>query len=856
MKFILISIYSLLVGIGVARGSQLSNDTSQLAVSWQPLENNYLGKEQALSALEIKNNGTKPIPKDGWKLYFNFVRIITPKSTNDKLAITHINGDLFCISPTRSFEGLAPGAHIRYEMISNSWLVNSSDAPQGFYLVWDADNTIQPLGNVAVLAPADEKKFFRVGGDKETSPEMIFEQNELIPDIPEKDLTKIFPTPSFYQEGDELFHISDQTAIVYDDDFEQEAILLNTAIAGLLGKQLKIAGAAKDVSNAIRLQKEPTLSGEAYELVVSTMGITIKSATPAGIFYGMQSLKTMISPHYYAVKSDRIAVKAVVVKDKPRFEYRALMLDVARNFQPKEQIKKTLDLMALYKLNTLHFHLNDDEGWRLEIPPLPELTAVSSKRGHIVGGAYSNLPPSYGSGPLIGQSSGSGYYNKSDFIEILRYAAERHIRVVPEIETPGHARAAIKAMEARYHRLLKEGDKQNAEKYLLRNFDDQSTYQSVQKWNDNVMDVTMPSVYAFLETVTDELIAMYKEAGVTLNTIHFGGDEVPKGVWEKSPSYALLKTTNAHIRSTDDLWDYFFDRIYLLLKKKNLYLSGWEEVALHKVSVEGKKKWTPNTDFTNRNIHVNVWNNLLGNEDLAYRLANSGYKVILSFVSNFYFDMAYYKQFNEPGFYWGGFTELDKPFSFIPFNYLRNQQKNYLGRQLQDSVLAHATKLTDYGKTNIVGVQGLLWSETVKNTGQMEYLLLPRLLALAERAWSKSPQWAEESDSVKSKHAYDASLAKFFNIAGKRELKRLDYYGGGLAYRIPAPGFKKIGNYVSANCQLPGFIIRYTTDGSTPTANSPIYHSPLKVDGNLVFRAFNSKGRGSSISKFQNTNSK
>src|SRR5690606_15553247 len=128
-------------------------------------------------------------------------------------------------------------------------------------------------------------------------------------------------------------------------------------------------------------------------------------------------------------------------------------------------------------------------------------------------------------------------YTEADFIEILQYATARHIRVIPEIETPGHARAAIKAMEARYHRLMKEGKEDEAKKYLLRDFDDQSVYRSVQKWNDNVMDVSMPTVYDFLEVVVDDVIALYQQAGASLETIHFGGDEVPQGVWEKSPAF-------------------------------------------------------------------------------------------------------------------------------------------------------------------------------------------------------------------------------------------------------------------------------------------------------------------------------
>ncbi len=823
-------------------GQNSPKNVVPLSISWQPVENNYLGKEQSLSILEIKNTSKEFFPASDWKLFFNFIRIITPKNQDEKIDIHHVNGDLFYFTPSKNFAGLKPGESIRYEMIANSWLVNISDAPQGFYLIWD-NKQIQPLAAVNIIRPLDDKKFYRVGGDAEVSPAMLYEKNTLVKEVPTEKLTKIFPTPTFYQEFDQSFTISAATKIVFAKEFEQEAKIFNTELLGLLGQKLKVGTSAK-AKNVISFEKN-NLPAEAYELDVTVQGVVIKAGTASGVFYGIQSLKTLFNPAVYASHQNKsIVVKSVKVKDKPRFGYRGLMLDVARNFQTKAEIKKILDLMALYKLNTLHFHLNDDEGWRLEIPALPELTAVGANRSHRFDESQANLPPSYGSGPYANQSSGSGYYSKADFIEILRYAAERHIEVIPEIETPGHARAAIKSMDARYQSLMKQGEPEEASKYLLHDFNDTSTYRSVQKWNDNVMDVSMPSVYNFLDLVTDEVIGMYKEAKAPLKTIHFGGDEVPNGVWEESPSFKKLQLTDTSIKGTEDLWEYFFNKVQKMSAQKGLYISGWEEVGLHKIMVDGKKTWMPNEAFSDRNIHLNVWNNLLGNEDLAYRLANSGYKVIISFVNNFYFDMAYQKDFNEPAFYWGGFTDLAHPFSFIPFDYLKNQQKNYLGRQLSAKVLQNSARLTESGKNNIQGIQGQLWTETVKNAQQAEYLILPRLLALAERAWASSPAWAEETDSVKAVQKYDVDLAQFFSQVGKRELKRLDNYAGGFDYRIPSAGLKKIDGKIHANCELPGFIIRYTTDGTKPTAKSPVYQNPVDANKNSTFRVFNKKGRG------------
>lgn len=825
-------------------------DTLQIDVSWLPIENNYAGKEQALSVLTFKNNGQVALPKTGWRLYFNFIRIATAKNEHNLLDINHVNGDLFYFTPSKDFKGLKPGEEMSYELISHSWLVNRSDAPQGFYVVWD-DKRIQPLAPVQILAPANEKKFYRIANDNEETSASLFAQNQMIHGETKVNSARIFPTPQVYEEKAGEFEINHSTKIVGDEAFSKEVNLLKEDIFKLTGVDLPAGAGTK---NTIQFKKEAGLPAEGYRLEINPNGIWIFASEAAGAFYAIQSLKTLIDPQYFASSNNKsIPLPAITVADEPRFGRRALMLDVARNFQSKAQILKVLDLMGLYKLNTLHFHLNDDEGWRLEISSFPELTAIGSQRGHIFGEEHTSLPPSYGSGPFVGQNSGSGYYTKADFMEILQYATARHIRVIPEIETPGHARAAIKAMEARYHRLMKEGKAAEAKKYLLRDFDDQSVYRSVQKWNDNVMDVSMPSVYDFLEVVVDDVIALYQEAGAPLETIHFGGDEVPQGVWEKSPAFATLKATNSQIQQADQLWDYFFDNVYNLLKARNLTLFGWEEVGMHKVLDEnGRKKWIPNEQFKNRNIHLNVWNNLSGNEDLAYRLANAGYKVMLSFVSNFYLDMAYYKSFNEPGFYWGGLINLERPYSFIPFDYLKNQQQDWLRRQLRPEVLQNAEKLTAVGRENIIGIQGLLWSETVKNKAQMEYLILPRFFALAEKAWAQAPSWETETDDALFKKQYTGDLKTFYHTLGSRELKRMDYYAGGFNYRIPRPGVKSVDGKLYVNTELPGFSVRYTVDGSEPTVHSPLYTQPIEFKEDVRFRSFSDLGRGSDVSTINN----
>ncbi|MGJ1446927.1 family 20 glycosylhydrolase [Sphingobacterium spiritivorum] len=814
-----------------------------LSVSWQPLMNNYDGKEQALSILTLQNTSDKPFPWKGWRLYFNFIRLLEPVDSSQPLDAVHINGDYFYFLPNAKGKELQPGEKVTYTMVSKSWVVNYNDAPQGFYLRWD-NAKLEPLGPVNYMRPTDEKAFFRVAGDKEMNADMLYEKNLRYQQNEVLQRGQILPTPVSMERHSGTYTLKKKLHISYDKGFQDEAELLSGTLKTYFGITAQTAVHTSSGAKDIRLLKEEGLGPEGYKLEVAAKEITVKASANAGIFYGIQSLKLLIDPaNYNKGLSSKIVLPLVTVTDEPRFGSRSLMLDVARNFQPKEQILKMLDIMALYKLNTFHFHLNDDEGWRLEIPSIPELTETGAHRAHWEEGKeYNNLPPSYGSGPFADKGRGSGYYSQADFIEILQYAKRRHIKVIPEIETPGHARAAIQAMNSRYRKLLKSGDKVKAEAFLLQASGDSSVFRSVQKWNDNVMDVSMPSVYTFLEQVTDDIIAMYKMADAELETIHFGGDEVPNGVWEGSPAFAKLKQTDPAIKSTEDLWLRHFDKLYTMLKNKGLLLSGWEEVGMQKITQDGKKKWIPYKGFKDKGIHLNVWNNLGGNEDLAYRLANAGYKVKLSFVSNFYFDMAYHKDFDEQGFYWGGFIDLERPFSFVPFHYLTNQKQDWLGRPLPERVLANAEKLTPEGERNIVGLQALLWSETIKSEKEMERMLFPRLLAFSERAWAKPGVWEQDGETAASKAQYEKEVKHFFNIVGQQELKRLLHLG--VEYRIPTPGVRQLENKVHVNMELPGFVIRYTENGQIPKNTDPVYSKPVAYTKGMVFRAFDERGRG------------
>lgn len=837
MRLLLIS-FLLTVSVTTLKAQNAADfDSHTLSISWQALQNDNPKKGESLNELTITNNGKTALPVSGWKLYFNSARGILPATTTGNVTFTKLNGDLFTITPTSTFSGIKPGESVKIDFVSDELVVNISDMPAGFYLVWDArPDKGYPIGDLKILP-------FSPNYPGLVTTEVIYQQNKGIKDIPEEQLTKVFPTPVSYKETGGYFTLNAGTKCIVDPKFKNELKHFHFPETG--------QNSPTRPTSTINIKYIPGLADEGYELSVQSSNITISASTSAGAFYGIQSLITLIAPRYYHELSGEIQIPCVEIKDSPRFAFRGVVLDVARNFESKKNVLKLLDAMALYKLNVLHLHLTDDEGWRIALPDLPELTKVGAERGHTPDSKHF-LPPSYGSGPDTGKYPGSGFYTRADYIEILKYATGRHITVEPEIESPGHARAAVKAMNTRYRHFLAEGKKTEAEKYLLTDPNDQSVYNSVQYWNDNVIDVSMPSTYTFFQTVINDLMSIYKEAGAPLHTIHFGGDEVPAHVWEKSPSYLAFKASHLEISSTNDMWYYFYGRLHQMLGAKGLRLTGWEEMALRKTTLDGKPAYVPNPDFVPYHIQADVWNNSLGGgqEDLAYKLANAGYKVVLSSVTNLYFDMAHYKSFDEPGYYWGAFVDVDKPFSFIPYDYFKNTIVDKNGLPINRAIFIGKQRLTDYGKSNIMGLQGCLWHENVRNLQRMEYMMYPNMLGLAERAWAADPQWATEPDTAKSSAMYAQAWSNFVNILGKRELPRLDNLSGGYGYRIPKPGvIFQDGKYL-ANMQFPGFVIRYTTDGSNPEVDSPAYNDNVTITSDRVkFRAFDTKGRGSNVSE-------
>jgi hexosaminidase len=242
-----------------------------------------------------------------------------------------------------------------------------------------------------------------------------------------------------------------------------------------------------------------------------------------------------------------------------------------------------------------------------------------------------------------------------------------------------------------------------------------------------------------------------------------------------------------------------------------------------------------------------AWNNVPGSgrEDAAYRLANAGFDVVLCHATHLYFDLACEKDPQEPGSYWAGFVDTRAPFELVPLDAFKNADRDGLGRPVASETLANRQQLTEHGAGHILGIQGQLWSENLRNLAALEYMAFPRMIALAERAWAGSPAWAQIDDPAERRRRLGEDWNQFANRLAQIDLPRLDYLADGVHYRLPPPGAIVQAGMLYANVELPGLAIRYTTDGSEPTAASPLYRSPIPLAPIVKLRTFNARGRGS-----------
>ncbi|XOV94142.1 MAG: family 20 glycosylhydrolase [Bacteroidota bacterium] len=855
---------------------QQAEQTPQIAVEWEHITN-FTGEPGVFeSKFTLTHESGKPLNDHNWIMYFNIApRPMVPTPTTQPAVVEHINGDWYKMTPSENFT-LEEGESIEILYRGTEATIKETDRPLGLYFVYydDAGNEeeIVEVVNYSYKHFTKPEQIHRSDEDYDPipTPAYLYQTNQKLSKLPENDLDLIVPSPVSLTKLEGNLTIDNSYTIYYDDGLESEGHFLKEKLGADLGLDLQFSNTKQGTKSILLQLGNININGvdsEAYELTIDTDKITITGADPAGVFYGIQSLRALIPVSSLKSNEGSIELANVKIKDAPRFGFRSLHLDIGRNFQTKETIFKLLDVAAFYKVNHFLFYVTEDEGWRLEIPGLPELTEVGAVRKHTSSYKNSVLHPAYGSGPFASNSDeqhGTGFISRHDFIELLKYAHQRHITIIPEVNFPGHARAAIKSMEARYERLMELGKPEEAEQYRLIDPEDQSKYISAQAYQDNVVCVVRKSAYDFYEKVVDEIIAMYKEAGVPINKFHMGGDEVPNGAWTGSAMIAEFMKEHPEIENHHQLHAYFIKRMTERLKDKGLEWHGWEEVALKKLP-DGN--YVPNEDLLGKNIVPYIWNNLFDYPDIGYKLANAGYPIVLCNVSNFYFDLAYSKDPSEPGLYWAGFINTRDNWNFAPFNMYTSTETTSMGSKLHvlrtenrgdktvdiikiepgNYPLMELERLKPDAYKNIIGVEAQIWSETIKGEGMLEYYYLPKLIGFAESAWSKMRPWENIDDEAKRDAAKDVDWNRFANKLAITELPRLSYVNEGYNYRVPPPGGILEDGTFKANVEYPGLKIYYNLDGSEPTIESQVYTEPVIVEKETIvkLKAIDSAGKTS-----------
>ena len=462
------------------------------------------------------------------------------------------------------------------------------------------------------------------------------------------------------------FNLTSATTIVYEGtnpEMKRNARFLSEYIQQSTGIKTTLLDKRDKKAAAIVLVINPKVQGdEAYRLTVNNKQVTIAASTPAGVFYGIQTLRKSLPVQ---TNGADITLPAVDIADAPRFGYRGMMLDCGRHFFPVSFVKKFIDILAMHNMNVFHWHLTEDQGWRLAIKSHPELTAKSSMRSGTVIGHNATVDDSIPHG---------GFYTQQEARDIVEYARQRHITVIPEIDMPGHTLAALAA----YPELGCTG----------------GPYEVGHRWGvyKDVLCLGKESTYKFVQDVIDEVVDIFPA-----KYFHIGGDESPTVMWEKCPNcLQKAKDENTDIKH---LQQYFTNRIEKYLNSKGKSIIGWDEI------LEGK---------INQSATIMSWRGV----EPGLKAAKQGHDVIMTPSSHVYFDHYQAKETKHEPDAIGGCSPVEKVYSYEP---------------LPETLDAEA-------KNRIKGVQANLWTEYIPFTTQAEYMVLPRMAALAEVQWTPAGQ--------------------------------------------------------------------------------------------------------------------
>jgi len=687
------------------------------------------------------------------------------------------------------------------------------------------------------------------GIEKLNAPTSVDRYNEYISNslLDKSDLDYIIPSPSnFIINGGEV-EMLNKYSILINQEFNLSEQLIKSIFDGVVTIDFDNTN---EIESRISIDLDKSINAESYQLSVSDEGISITSGDNAGALYALQSLKQI----FLISKLENSPLKFIEVNDSPKFSYRGMLLDISRNFYGPEKIKQIIDYLSFFKINYLDFRLTDDEGWRLEIPGLEELVEVGSKRAYTKD-EFENLIPMYGSGPDT-NSTGSGYLSRTDYVDILKYASERNISIIPQISVPSHMRSAIVAMNARYQKYMEMGNQVEAEKYLLIDPDDKSEYYSAQGFTDNIMNVCRESSFTFYEKVIDEIYLMYKEAGVEMTKFGVAADELPYGAWQKSPMCDKFMSENSISGDYNALYELMQRRIYNKISSYGATMTGWDDILL-KLTEKNQSETQIKDFFKDDDILLFVWKNDWGQgrQDMIYKYANLGYKSIMSNSSAFYFDMVDDKDLDNIGLSWSGYAnykDMWTVYVYDVFNDLYGVEKNNISQDYIDN----SVKLDQDKRDNIVGVQSQIWSETIRNEGILDYMFMPNIIVFSQKAWSHDNSWMDISNNDIKREKIDQDWNKFANNIGQRVLPMVDNIFGGLSYDLPKPGGKIMNDTLYANTVFPGLNIKYTLDGSNPNESSQTFISPIKIDESDVvnLRLFDNNGRGGNSIIVENKN--
>lgn len=573
---------------------------------------------------------------------------------------------------------------------------------------------------------------------------------------------QVIPLPqevSLTQENP--FKLNENVLIAYPENnalLQRNAEFLSEYIqqATNYAPKTKAIAAGEQVKNAIVLGLDPSIANkEGYVLTTTPEGININGQTENGVFYGIQTLRKSIPAE---AKEATILIPAGEIKDEPRFSYRGMHLDVGRHFFPKEFMKKYIDLLALHNMNTFHWHLTDDQGWRIEIKKYPKLTEIGSQRSRTVIGRntqeYDNTP--YG-----------GFFTQEEAKEIVKYAQERYITVIPEVDLPGHMLAALAA----YPEMGCTG----------------GPYEVCPRWGifEDVLCIGNDQTMQFLEDVMNEIIEIFPS-----KYVHIGGDEAPRTRWEKCPKcQARIKTeglkADKNHTAEDRLQSYCMTRIEEFLNSKGRQIIGWDEILEGDVAP---------------NATVMSWRGMEG----GIKAAQLGHDVIMTPTSFCYFDYYQTADTKDEPLGIGGYVPIEKVYSL-------------------ESVPA---VLTEEQSKHILGAQANLWTEYIHSSEHVEYMVLPRMAALAEVQWTQ-PEKKDFKDFTKRL----ARLMKFYQRDGFNYAKhvfdlKVDF--------TPDVTKKAVVVTLSTIDDAP---IYYTLDGTEPTTASLKYTEPVSITETADFQA-------------------